>query len=77
MRQSPNTTRPVSGAGVPQAFCGLGFDLEQVASVSLCMTIQRAGVPCVAASVEPCNALIPHLVGYELLVSLGREIRGR
>lgn len=77
MRQSYNKTSSVSGAGVAQAFCGLGFDLKRVVSVALCMTAKWAGKPVAGDVTQPVFALVPRPAGYELLVSLGREIRGR
>ncbi len=57
-------------------FAGLGFDTGTV------QTAAQAMVPrhCFFCSAEPCLSsldFVPQPSGYKLLVTLGREIRGR
>lgn len=59
-----------------QAFAGLGFDLESVreAATMLCINVVTS-----TQDVECCcvEVMAPGLSGFDLLVALGREIRGR
>lgn len=57
-------------------FAGLGFDTDTVQTAAQVMVTRY----CSCSSTEPCLSsldFVPQPSGYKLLVTLGREIRGR
>lgn len=57
-------------------FAGLGFDMETVSFAADAMSVTRQ-VVAVPATVSSGAEMVAQPSGYSLLVSLGREIRGR
>ncbi len=64
-------------AAVPMPFAGLGFQAQEVSAAAQVMTL----IPHCHGGSSGVPASAPEAVrrpgGYELLVTLGREIRGR
>ncbi|BCS89740.1 hypothetical protein [Pseudodesulfovibrio sediminis] len=61
---------------IPFAGLGFGTDMVQVAAQGMTPSSTRQRGDC-GISFLPASSHVPQLCGYDLLVSLGREIRGR
>lgn len=76
MHQSSNPTRPtMRNAGLP--FSGLGHDLNALRGPASCLRLCPASPGKQPRRWPPRPKRVPSVQGYERLVALGREIRGR
>jgi hypothetical protein len=76
MRNSINQTAAAETA-TPHPFGGLGFALDGVREAALAMTPKRHDRVRDAGPALPFPSHVAQPSGYSLLVTLGREIRGR
>lgn len=77
MNRTPHFLKPATATARNLPFAGIGFALDDVRRAASSMTLCQPEAP----AKEPMPLHAPHrpwqASGYELLVTLGREIRGR